>query len=119
MWIFFNNKYYSPTPSSVDWILGAEEKGMTEDEMIEWHHRLDGREFKQELVIDREAWRAAVHGIAKSRDMTEWLNWTELQIRRVDCKSILGLLTMLGPPSPRVVQVSAEIIDRQSSPGGN
>ena len=44
---------------------------MTEDEMIEWHHRLDGREFKQELVIDREAWRAAVHGIAKSRDMTE------------------------------------------------
>ena len=25
---------------------------------------------------DREAWRAAVHGVAKS--WTEWLNWTEL-----------------------------------------
>ena len=33
-----------------------------------------------ELVIDREAWRAAIHGAAKSR--TEWateLNWTELK----------------------------------------
>ena len=28
-----------------DW--GQEEKGTTEDEMIEWHHRLDGREFEQ------------------------------------------------------------------------
>ena len=32
----------------------------------------------RELVMDREAWRAAVHGIAKKLDMTEQRNWTEL-----------------------------------------
>ena len=31
----------------------------------------------QELVMDRKAWRAAVHWGHKESDMTEWLNWTE------------------------------------------
>ena len=33
------------------------EKGTIEDEMVRWHHRLDGHEFEQapELVMDREA----------------------------------------------------------------
>ena len=45
---------------------------MTEDEMVGWPHRLDGHEFAQApgVVMDREAWRAAVHGVAKS--------WTRL-----------------------------------------
>ena len=48
---------------------GQEEKGTAEDEMVGWHHRLDGHEFKQAsgAVMDREAWRAAVHGVAQSR----------------------------------------------------
>jgi len=46
--------------------------------MAGWHHWLDGREseWTPELVMDREAWRAAIHGVAKSRT---WLSdWTEL-----------------------------------------
>ena len=38
----------------------------------------------QELVIHREAWRAAVHGVAKSRT---WLNWTELYEEARKCES--------------------------------
>ena len=41
----------------------------TEDEIIGWHHQLNGLEFEQapEMVKDSEAWRDAVHGVAKSR----------------------------------------------------
>ena len=48
-----------------DW--RQEEKGMTEDEMVGWHHQLNGHEFEQAPGNnDREARRAAVYGVAKS-----------------------------------------------------
>ena len=50
-----------------DW--GQEEEETTEDEMLGWHYRLVGHvlgEFR-ELVMDREAWRAVVYGVAKNQ----------------------------------------------------
>ena len=54
---------------------------MTEDEMVGWHHRLEGHGLGglQELVMDREAWHAAVHGVAKS--------WTRLS----DCTELINV----------------------------
>ena len=47
-----------------------EEKGTTEDEMVGWHHQLDGHKFEQALGVGdgpTEAWYAVVHGVAKSQ----------------------------------------------------
>ena len=49
-----------------DW--QQEEKGITEDEMVEWYHRLSGHEFEQVLGVGNGpgSLAAIVHGVAKS-----------------------------------------------------
>ena len=61
-----------------------EEKGMTEDEMVGWHHWLDGHEFEQALGVgDGQGSLACCHpwGLKES-DTIEWLNWTEVSSGR-------------------------------------
>ena len=55
-----------------DW--KQEEKGTTEDKMVGCYHQLNGHEFEQVLVKDKEAWHVAVHGVAKSQ--TRLSDWT-------------------------------------------
>ena len=62
-----------------DW--GQEEKGTTEDEMAGWQHITDtvdmGLGRLRQLLMDREAWRPAVHRVAKSQTR---LSQTELNL---------------------------------------
>ena len=61
-----------------DW--GQEEKRMTEDEMVGWHHWLNGHEFGWTPGVgDGQGGLACCgSGGCKQSDMTEQLNWTEL-----------------------------------------
>ena len=74
-----------------DW--GQEEKGTTEDEMAGWHHRLDGHEFEWiPGVGDGQGGLACCSSWGhKESNMTERLNWTELNSLRDSLERILTL----------------------------
>ena len=61
-----------------DW--RQEEKGTTEDEMVGWHHHLDGHEFEQAPGVGDGQGSLAYYSPwgHKESDMTERLDWTEL-----------------------------------------
>ena len=58
---------------------GQEEKGMTEDEMVGWHHRLNGHGFGwTPRVGDGQGSLTCCSSWGhKESDTIEWLNWTE------------------------------------------
>ena len=63
-----------------DW--GQEEKGTTEDEIVGWHHRLDGHGFEWTPGVGDEQGGLVCCGSRghKELNMTEWLNWTKLTL---------------------------------------
>ena len=75
-------------PDAKNWLIGKgpdagkdwrkEEKVMTEDEVVRWHHWLDGYEFEQALVVgDGQGSLACCSPWGrKELDMIHWLNWT-------------------------------------------
>ena len=67
-------------PAGKDW--RQEEKGMTEDELIGWHHWLNGHEFEYTPgVSDGQGGLAYSDSWGhKESDTTEWLSWTELKL---------------------------------------
>ena len=74
-------------PDAKDWLTGKEpdagkdwhqeEKGSREDEMVGWHHWLDGHEFEQVLGVDDGQGNLACYSLwgHKELDTTERLNW--------------------------------------------
>ena len=79
-------------PDAKSWLIGKdpdagkdwdqEEKGMTENKMVGWHHWLNGHGFGWTLGVGDGQGSLVCCGSRghKESGMTEWLNWTELMI---------------------------------------
>ena len=83
---------------------------MIEDMMVGWHHQLNGHEFEQALglVMDRVAWRTAVHGVAEGQtrlsDFTFTFHFHALEKEMATHSSVLawripGIAEPSGLPS--------------------
>ena len=76
-------------PDAKKWLIGKdpdtrkdwrqEEKTTTEDEMVGWHHQLDGHEFEQAPGVGDGHGSLACCSpwVRKESDTTQWLSWTE------------------------------------------
>ena len=98
-WIFFRRtdaETEAPIlwqPDVKNWLIGIDpyagkdwrqkENGMTEDEMVGWHHRLNGHEFEQAPGVgDGQGSLACCSPWGpKESDRIQRLNWTELQFK--------------------------------------
>ena len=94
-------------PDSKSWLFGKDpdaekdwrwEKGMTEDQMVGWPHRLNGHEFGWTPGVgDRQGGLACCNSWGhKESDMTERLNWAELR-SSVTSGKVLTVTFLWGP----------------------
>ena len=95
-WMFIGRTYREAEnsifwpPDAKNWLTGKdpdagkgwkwEEKEMTEDEMVRWHHWLDGHEFEQAPGVGdgQGSLTCCSPWGRKESDTTEWLNWTDV-----------------------------------------
>ena len=82
-------------PDAKNWLIGKdpdagkdwrlEEKGTTEDEMVGWHHWLNGHDFEQALGVGdgQESLVCCSPWGPKESAMTEWPNWNEARVAGV------------------------------------
>ena len=115
-WIFFGRtdaEAETPIlwpPDAKNWLLKKdpdagkdwrrEVKGTVEDEMVGWHHLLNGHKFEQSLLVgDGQGSLACCSPCGlKESDMTEWLNWTEvLHDRMLDHYTSFGYIHISEP----------------------
>ena len=94
-------------PDAKNWLTGkrpwwgerlkASGEGETEDEMVGWHHRLDGHEFEQALGVGdgQGSLHAAIHRVTKS--WTQLSNWTEMNNAVNKTSKLIGIYRTTHP----------------------
>ena len=107
-------------PDAKNWLFGKdpdvgkdwrqEEKAMTEDEMVVWHHWLDGHEFEQAPGVGDEQGSLACCSPwgHKELDTAEQLNWTELKHEKSKRTLWTGFLPQLSwrGPKPMLLKIT-------------
>ena len=98
-------------PNMKNWLLRKDpdagkdwrqkEKGTTEDELVGWHHQLNGDEFEQALVVGNEWGNLACYNSwgCEESDMTEWLSCSVLfrtEFHRLMSKRIIASILEKG-----------------------
>ena len=116
-WVFFGRtdaEAVTPIlcpPHAKSWLIGKdsdagkdwrrEEKGMTEDEMVGWHHWVNWHEFEWTLGVGdgQGSLACCIHGVAKSQTrLSDWteLNWMPFRFIHIVARSIISIFWWLS-----------------------